>query len=453
MSATSSPHARPVNTEGQRDESDRHPSSVHTSNSNSNGFSQPKLIQRSFSQSGPLSPVSEDGGPPSSFQELASDEAQQYQRQNQHSHHRDRSDSQASGSSSALSSSGYDSRTTDQAGSSATFSRTTATEGDAAAAALRALQHQQQQSLIASLNQPSRYTPLSHLVYPSQERQLTALSRGVQQHQYQQEQGRSVASPRRHASVNVMSNSSPFSSISGQRHSSLGGASFQMHGGNRMMSPSEAAHAGSPSPYFQSGSPHQSHAGSGSAMSFAAAGMQFHHPSMGMMATPFQPDNNARMSYVDESGLSPDEFAFYLPALLRLKESPSGVDGLYDEQDALRYLREECGIELRDEAMVSRSTFDGIHQHTVAQSKFLQIMALFERTPLGIKPGHFFAWLRLASWAQQGQMPTKTLLFTQSEWSSGRRSRFVLTPSPIHQLNRSTLRACVSFPDVKRHGR
>lgn len=47
--------------------------------------------------------------------------------------------------------------------------------------------------------------------------------------------------------------------------------------------------------------------------------------------------------------------------------------------------------------------------------KRLQIMSLFERTPLGIKPGHFFAWMRLASWAQQGQVPSKGLLFTQSE--------------------------------------
>ena len=68
-------------------------------------------------------------------------------------------------------------------------------------------------------------------------------------------------------------------------------------------------------------------------------------------STPFHVD--PRTPYLDESGLTPEEFAVYMPALMSLKEAPSGVDGLFDEQDALRFLRQECGIELRDEAMVS----------------------------------------------------------------------------------------------------
>lgn len=44
-----------------------------------------------------------------------------------------------------------------------------------------------------------------------------------------------------------------------------------------------------------------------------------------------------------------------------------------------------------------------------------QILSLFERFPLGLLPGHFYALLRLASWVQQGESPNKTLLFTQTE--------------------------------------
>lgn len=44
-----------------------------------------------------------------------------------------------------------------------------------------------------------------------------------------------------------------------------------------------------------------------------------------------------------------------------------------------------------------------------------QILSLFERFPLGLLPGHFYALLRLASWVQQGEAPSKTILFTQTE--------------------------------------
>ncbi|PWZ00330.1 hypothetical protein BCV70DRAFT_200494 [Testicularia cyperi] len=102
----------------------------------------------------------------------------------------------------------------------------------------------------------------------------------------------------------------------------------------------------------------------------------------------------ARRSYLDESALSPQEFIVYLTSFASVKPSPSGQPGLIDEQDGLRYLREECGMSMADE---------------------LEILPLFERTPLGLGSGHFFAMLRLVSWAQQGQSATKELLFTQTK--------------------------------------
>lgn len=100
-----------------------------------------------------------------------------------------------------------------------------------------------------------------------------------------------------------------------------------------------------------------------------------------------------RGSCLDESALSPSEYETYVPALSELSPAPSGLEGLYDELSALQFLRSKCKLNLRDEAL---------------------ILALFERTPLGIKPGHFYAWLRLVSWVQQGHAPTKQRLFTQS---------------------------------------
>ncbi|CDW98443.1 hypothetical protein [Sporisorium scitamineum] len=103
---------------------------------------------------------------------------------------------------------------------------------------------------------------------------------------------------------------------------------------------------------------------------------------------------NARRSYLDESALSPQEYLVYLSSFNSIKPAPSGQPDLVDEQDALRYLREECGMSMADE---------------------LEILPLFERTPLGLGSGHFFAMLRLASWAQQGRSATKDLIFTQTK--------------------------------------
>lgn len=103
---------------------------------------------------------------------------------------------------------------------------------------------------------------------------------------------------------------------------------------------------------------------------------------------------NARRSYLDESALSPQEYIVYLSSFASIKPAPSGQPGLIDEQDGLRYLRQECGMAMADE---------------------LEILPLFERTPLGLGAGHFFAMLRLVSWAQQGKSATKELVFTQTK--------------------------------------
>ncbi|TKY85325.1 hypothetical protein EX895_005487 [Sporisorium graminicola] len=103
---------------------------------------------------------------------------------------------------------------------------------------------------------------------------------------------------------------------------------------------------------------------------------------------------NARRSYLDESALSPQEYLVYLSSFNSIKPAPSGQPDLVDEQDGLRYLREECAMSMADE---------------------LEILPLFERTPLGLGSGHFFAMLRLVSWAQQGRSASKDLIFTQTK--------------------------------------
>lgn len=157
----------------------------------------------------------------------------------------------------------------------------------------------------------------------------------------------------------MSSTSTPFSPISNRRHSSIFSSALPVPA-PRSTAPSFADN-------------------SLSSLAVAAAG------------------DTLRPTVLDESALSPAEYAAYLPALLTLKQAPSGIAGLYDEQSALHHLRDKCKLLLKDEAM---------------------ILALFERTPLGIKPGHFFAWLRLASWVQQGHAPSKRVLFTQSTFHS-----------------------------------
>ncbi len=75
------------------------------------------------------------------------------------------------------------------------------------------------------------------------------------------------------------------------------------------------------------------------------------------------------------------------PALPASNQHPAVKPGLIDEQDGLRYLREECGMSMADE---------------------LEILPLFERTPLGLASGHFFAMLRLVSWLSKAKQPPKS---------------------------------------------
>lgn len=104
---------------------------------------------------------------------------------------------------------------------------------------------------------------------------------------------------------------------------------------------------------------------------------------------PFDP----RPSYLDATALSAAEFTVYPQWLALLKPARSGEPDRFEEQDALRFLRENCGIGVHDE---------------------IKILSLFERFPLGILPEHFYAMLRLASWVQRGETPSKSLLFTQT---------------------------------------
>ncbi|KAL9935666.1 hypothetical protein V8E36_005243 [Tilletia maclaganii] len=100
-----------------------------------------------------------------------------------------------------------------------------------------------------------------------------------------------------------------------------------------------------------------------------------------------------RPASLHESALSPSEHAVFPIWLSDIKAAPSGQPGLYDEHDALNFLRRDCGIEVEEE---------------------IQILSLFERTPRGMTAGHVYALMRLASWVKAGQAPTRRLLFTQA---------------------------------------
>lgn len=54
-------------------------------------------------------------------------------------------------------------------------------------------------------------------------------------------------------------------------------------------------------------------------------------------------------------------------------------------------------------------------------------MSLFERLPLGLLPGHFYAMLRLAAWAQRGHAVARELLFIQTDPPDIRRRRHAST--------------------------
>lgn len=62
---------------------------------------------------------------------------------------------------------------------------------------------------------------------------------------------------------------------------------------------------------------------------------------------------DARPAHLDLSALSPSEYSVYPKWLLGIKASRSGEPEHIDEQDALRFLREEFGIEVKDEIKVS----------------------------------------------------------------------------------------------------
>lgn len=96
---------------------------------------------------------------------------------------------------------------------------------------------------------------------------------------------------------------------------------------------------------------------------------------------------------IHPSALSPLEYPLFLKWAKQIEKSPSGVQGLLDEQHALAWLRKECAVGRVEE---------------------VKILSLFDRYPLGLEQGHFFALLRLVAWAQQGRSPTNSLVFTQT---------------------------------------
>lgn len=77
-----------------------------------------------------------------------------------------------------------------------------------------------------------------------------------------------------------------------------------------------------------------------------------HHRSISATGLPMNNDN--RSSYLDSSALSPSEYNSYLKWYSTIKPSRSGKADYIDEQDALRFLREECGIDVQDEIKVSQ---------------------------------------------------------------------------------------------------
>lgn len=71
------------------------------------------------------------------------------------------------------------------------------------------------------------------------------------------------------------------------------------------------------------------------------------------MSIPSSSKDDPRLPHLHESALSPTEYSSYLKWRKAIAASPSGVDGLLDEQDALAWIRKECGVGRLDEAKVS----------------------------------------------------------------------------------------------------
>ncbi|UZJ52197.1 hypothetical protein CBS101457_001517 [Exobasidium rhododendri] len=138
--------------------------------------------------------------------------------------------------------------------------------------------------------------------------------------------------------------------------------------------------------------------------------------------------SDTRPAYLDRSALSPTEYGLFFKWLATIKPSRSGKADYLDEQDALRFLREECGIEVQDE---------------------IKIMSLFERFPSGLLPGHFFALLRLAAWVQRGESPSRTMLFIQaSPPKTGLKSGEPILP-PTHHAAKSPRQISHNFSSPK----
>jgi hypothetical protein len=74
-----------------------------------------------------------------------------------------------------------------------------------------------------------------------------------------------------------------------------------------------------------------------------------HHRSVSGSTNPV----DSRPTYLDQSALSPSEYHVYTKWVNTIKPSRSGRLEFKDEQDALRFLREECGMEVQDEIKVS----------------------------------------------------------------------------------------------------
>lgn len=116
----------------------------------------------------------------------------------------------------------------------------------------------------------------------------------------------------------------------------------------------------------------------------------------------FVAKDSTRPSYLDISALSPREYDVYTRWASRIKPAHSRRQGFLDEHAAVKFLRCELGISVDHE---------------------VQILSLFERLPLGIKHGHFYAMLRLAAWAQRGHAITRDILFVQTDPAESRRRR------------------------------
>lgn len=125
-------------------------------------------------------------------------------------------------------------------------------------------------------------------------------------------------------------------------------------------------------------------------------------PTMSSPLTQIRMAQAERPSVLDVSALSPQEYVQFGRWVERIKPAHTRRRGLLDEHAAVKFLRNEFGITVEDE---------------------VKIMSLFERLPLGLTPGHFFAMLRLASWAQQGRVIDKDLIFLQTRPPESRRRR------------------------------